>query len=163
MVLTDSCWALSMNEQVFTTITSASSALRVNSAPARASMPIITSLSTRFFGQPRLTNPTFCGRGPAVFSRDFLSLIAAEPLTARSFTGMQSFYFNIRLHWTHSVCDKPTKAHVAKNAKEDVRDDRKKTLATPFCGTSSTGFEPERLVSPGFKTGSLVLGYALPP
>ena len=35
MVLTDSCWALSMNEQVLTTMTSASSARRVSSAPAR--------------------------------------------------------------------------------------------------------------------------------
>ena len=33
MVLTDSCCAVSMNEQVLTTITSASSARRVNSAP----------------------------------------------------------------------------------------------------------------------------------
>ena len=54
----DSCCALPMNEHVFTTITSASAASGVSSAPACASMPIITSLSTRFFGQPRLTKPT---------------------------------------------------------------------------------------------------------
>src|SRR5215469_12431039 len=58
MVLTDSCCALSMNEQVLTTMISASSACATSSAPAWANMPIITSLSTRFLGHPRLTNPT---------------------------------------------------------------------------------------------------------
>ena len=62
MVSTDSCCALPINEQVLTTITSASSAAGVSSAPPCASMPIITSLSTRFLGQPRLTNPTLVGR-----------------------------------------------------------------------------------------------------
>src|SRR6266481_1784843 len=63
----DSCCALPINEQVFTTMTSASSALGVSSAPAWASMPIITSLSTRFLGQPRLTKPTLAGgAGPEV-------------------------------------------------------------------------------------------------
>src|SRR5580658_5693609 len=67
MVSMDSCCALPINEQVFTTITSASSALGVSSAPAWASMPIITSLSTRFLGQPRLTKPTLAGAtGPEV-------------------------------------------------------------------------------------------------
>jgi len=33
----------------------------VSCAPELARMPIITSLSTRFFGQPRLTKPTFVG------------------------------------------------------------------------------------------------------
>src|SRR5208282_2449279 len=61
MVSMDSCCALPINEQVFTTMTSASSALGVSSAPAWASMPIITSLSTRFLGQPRLTKPTLAG------------------------------------------------------------------------------------------------------
>ena len=55
---TDSCFALSINEQVFTTRMSAASALGVISAPARSSSPIITSLSTRFFGHPSETNPT---------------------------------------------------------------------------------------------------------
>src|SRR5215471_21559629 len=59
IVFTDSCCALSINEQVLTTMTSASSARDTNSAPAFVTRPIITSLSTRFFGQPRLTNPTF--------------------------------------------------------------------------------------------------------
>ena len=57
MVSTDSCLALSINEQVFTTRTSADSASEVMVAPASARRPIITSLSTRFLGQPRLTNP----------------------------------------------------------------------------------------------------------
>ena len=61
MVSMDSCCALPIKEQVFTTMTSASSALGVSSAPAWASMPIITSLSTRFLGQPRLTKPTLAG------------------------------------------------------------------------------------------------------
>ena len=61
IVSMDSCCALPINEQVFTTMTSASSALEVSSAPAWASMPIITSLSTRFLGQPRLTKPTLAG------------------------------------------------------------------------------------------------------
>src|SRR5271168_4513298 len=56
---TDSCCAGAMKLQVFTTRTSASAARGVSSYPARARMPIITSLSTRFFGHPRLTNPTF--------------------------------------------------------------------------------------------------------
>src|ERR1700686_1691944 len=64
----DSCCALPINEQVFTTMTSASSALGVSSAPAWASMPIITSLSTRFLGQPRLTKPTFEGGAGAIGS-----------------------------------------------------------------------------------------------
>src|SRR5207302_3737773 len=61
MVSTDSCLAVSINEHVLTTMTSASSAREVICAPPRCSMPIITSLSTRFFGHPRLTNPTFRG------------------------------------------------------------------------------------------------------
>ena len=61
IVLTDSCCALSMNEHVLTTMTSASSARGESSAPARARRPIITSLSTKFFGHPRLIKPTFGG------------------------------------------------------------------------------------------------------
>src|SRR5471030_1725914 len=52
MVLTDSCLAESMKEQVFTTKISASSGLLVRRAPARSSRPIMTSESTRFLGQP---------------------------------------------------------------------------------------------------------------
>src|SRR5579871_738399 len=84
MVFTDSCWALSMNEQVLTTITSASSALGVSSAPARDSSPIMTSLSTRFLGQPRLTNPTLVG--------DAWDLVWGSSVSFKS--DMQSFYSN---------------------------------------------------------------------
>src|SRR5689334_23386067 len=59
MVSTDSCCAASMKLQVFTTSTSASSARGVSSYPLRARIPIMTSLSTRFLGHPRLMNPTF--------------------------------------------------------------------------------------------------------
>ena len=79
MVSTDSCLATSMNEQVFTTMTSASSARGVISAPAEASIPIITSLSTRFLGHPRLTNPIFLGATSDAVWED-----------------MQSFHFIIR-------------------------------------------------------------------
>src|SRR5205814_1714959 len=48
-----------MKLHVFTTRISASAACGVSSYPSRERMPIITSLSTRFFGHPRLTNPTF--------------------------------------------------------------------------------------------------------
>src|SRR5580658_4599699 len=58
MVLTDSCLAESMKEQVFTTRISASSGLLVRRAPARSSRPIMTSESTRFLGQPNEIKPT---------------------------------------------------------------------------------------------------------
>src|SRR2546425_11533277 len=85
MVFTDSCCALSMNEQVLTMIISASSARETSSAPAWVSMPIMTSLSTRFLGQPRLTNPTFGAAG-------FIS----ELRTDTDFGDMRSHYSNIR-------------------------------------------------------------------
>src|SRR5438552_13318688 len=91
MVFTDSCCALSINEHVLTTITSASSARVVSSAPLRASRPIMTSLSTRFLGQPKLTKPTFCGRVDCGVSGVFSS----AAVLVRSFTGIQSFYFSI--------------------------------------------------------------------
>src|ERR1022692_1004524 len=59
MVSTDSCLAGSMKLQGFTTNTSAWSGCGVNSCPRDTSWPIITSLSTRFLGQPKLTNPIF--------------------------------------------------------------------------------------------------------
>ena len=83
IVLTDSCCALSMNEQVFTTMTSASSARWTRSAPACESMPIITSLSTRFLGQPKLTKPTLGAAG----------LDSSGVSTDEDFEGMQSFNF----------------------------------------------------------------------
>src|ERR1700731_1081779 len=58
MVLTDSCLAESMKEQVLTTRISASSGLLVRRAPARSSRPIMTSESTRFLGQPNEIKPT---------------------------------------------------------------------------------------------------------
>src|SRR5579884_1682508 len=89
MASTDSRLAESMKEQVLTTMTSASSARAVSSAPPRESRPIMTSLSTRFLGQPRLTNPTLglgaAGRVSAAFCAS----------TVRSFTGMESIYSSI--------------------------------------------------------------------
>ena len=58
IVSTDSCLAVSIKLQVFTTSTSASSGRPVSRAPARSSSPIITSESTRFFGQPNEIKPT---------------------------------------------------------------------------------------------------------
>src|SRR5256712_4243986 len=58
IVSIDSRRAGSMKVQVLTTITSASAGSRVRSYPPRRSVPSMTSLSTRFFGQPRLTIPT---------------------------------------------------------------------------------------------------------
>src|ERR1700691_827811 len=58
MVSTDSCLAVSMKEQVFTTRISASSGFAVRRAPARSRRPIMTSESTRFLGQPSEMNPT---------------------------------------------------------------------------------------------------------
>src|SRR5277367_5683455 len=57
----DSCFAGSMKLQVLTTITSASSGRGVSWWPLDARAPIITSLSTRFLGQPKLTKPIFKG------------------------------------------------------------------------------------------------------
>src|SRR6185437_16151192 len=54
-----SCLAGSIKLHVFTTITSASEGCGVSSWPCAVSWPIITSVSTRFLGQPRLTNPIF--------------------------------------------------------------------------------------------------------
>src|ERR1035441_8904451 len=61
MVLMDSCLAGSMKAQVLTMMTSASSGRGVSSYPWCARIPSITSLSTRFLGQPRLTIPTCLG------------------------------------------------------------------------------------------------------
>src|SRR5271166_5885072 len=85
MESTDSCWALSINEQVLTTMMSASSAREVISAPPCASKPIMTSLSTRFLGQPRLTKPTFLGVAGAAPSSGGLNTA-----TESSLEGMQS-------------------------------------------------------------------------
>src|SRR4051794_29294013 len=81
-----------MNEQVLTTTTSASSALAVSFAPACASMPIMTSLSTKFFGQPRLTNPTFRGAGLGEVDSGI-----SGAATVRLVFDMQSLDFIIRM------------------------------------------------------------------
>ena len=94
MVLTDSCWALAMNEQVLTTITSASSAPETSCAPACCSMPIITSLSTRFLGQPRLTKPTRVGPADTGAAASVASGVTVSSGSDKVFVGMQSIDFN---------------------------------------------------------------------
>src|SRR6202142_3775614 len=59
IVSIDSCLAGSIKLQVFTTMTSASEGCGVSSWPPLVSWPIITSVSTRFFGHPKLTKPIF--------------------------------------------------------------------------------------------------------
>src|SRR5262249_5978250 len=97
IVLTDSCCALSMKEQVLTTMTSASSAEATRSAPACESTPIITSLSTRFLGQPRLTNPTL--------GETFGGSAAA---TDEAFDCMQSLDFSIAARITFAAGERGT-------------------------------------------------------
>jgi hypothetical protein len=58
MVSIDSCFASSMKAQVLITTVSASSRSWTIWWPRRPSSPSIISLSTRFFGQPRLIMPT---------------------------------------------------------------------------------------------------------
>src|SRR5919205_267131 len=59
MASMDSFFAASMNPHVLTTSVSASAASLVSSYPSCFRRPIMTSLSTRFFGHPRLMKPTF--------------------------------------------------------------------------------------------------------
>ena len=59
IVLTDSSFAESMNAQVLTTSTSASDGFGVSVWPPSCDSPIMTSESTRFFGQPSETKPIF--------------------------------------------------------------------------------------------------------
>src|SRR5581483_4116888 len=93
IVFTDSCWALSINEQVLTTMTSASSARGTSSAPASANMPIMTSLSTRFFGHPRLTNPTLGAAVLGWYSPGCCAGSFSRVSTGENFGDMQSDYF----------------------------------------------------------------------
>src|SRR2546428_3247174 len=58
MASIDSSLAGWMKLHVFTTSTSAASGSRTNSCPRRASTPSITSLSTRFLGQPSVSRWT---------------------------------------------------------------------------------------------------------
>src|SRR5271165_448602 len=98
MVFTDSCFAESMKEQVLTTMMSASSAREVISAPPCDSRPIITSLSTRFLGQPRLTKPIFLGVAATVLSSE-----ASSRATESIFGGMQSLHFSIDFRATRRL------------------------------------------------------------
>ena len=70
----DSCLAASMNPHVLITMTSACSFSAVIEYPCSRRAPIMTSLSTRFFGQPRLTKPTLT---------PFLFIVVGEDLLAR--------------------------------------------------------------------------------
>jgi hypothetical protein len=54
----DSCFEASRNPQVLMTITSARAGSAVIANPSWASSPSIRSLSTKFFGHPKLTNAT---------------------------------------------------------------------------------------------------------
>src|SRR5438046_7181992 len=63
MASMDSSLAESMNAQVLTTSTSASSAREVIFIPHRRTLPSMISASTRFLAQPRLIMPTFVRYG----------------------------------------------------------------------------------------------------
>src|SRR5437588_9775081 len=63
MASMDSSLAESMNAQVLTTSTSASSAREVMFIPDRRTLPSMISASTRFLAQPRLIMPTFVRYG----------------------------------------------------------------------------------------------------
>src|SRR3984893_4081887 len=78
----DSSLAASINAQVFTTSTSASSALDVISIPRSNTLPSMISASTRFLAQPKLIMPTFVrgscgGRRPACKFPSFAAETAA--------------------------------------------------------------------------------------
>src|SRR5580704_3067527 len=96
---TDSCCAGAMKLHVFTTRTSASPARGVISKPERARIPIITSLSTRFFGHPRLTNPTFgiqCGPSGGVETRHSIMEDNGANEQVKAVNGLQ---FNRLICW----------------------------------------------------------------
>src|ERR1039457_367243 len=107
MVSTDSCLAVSMKLQVLTMRISASSGWAVSRAPARSSMPIITSESTRFFGQPREMKPTVGGAGGEVLvtvplyrgvTCEVGSWKIAEPLTPAGIARMVLFILEQPAH-----------------------------------------------------------------
>src|SRR3984957_7788922 len=66
----DSFLDASIKPQVFTITTSASCAFWVICIPTRSNEPSITSLSTRFFAQPRLTKPTLMDGGELIDTAD---------------------------------------------------------------------------------------------
>src|SRR5271157_3214297 len=142
MASTDSCWALSINEQVLTTMMSASSARGVIAAPPCASKPIMTSLSTRFLGQPRLMKPTFWAVADAAPSSGGYN----KP-TESCLEGMQSLDFIILKRTTGGVqttrhrrpCanfrwyDAVGRALVPRNAPCEPRQVRKEATVTGHC------------------------------
>src|SRR3954447_24590683 len=69
MASIDSCLASPMKPQVLTTMTSASSGAPTTWWPAPAVWPSMTSVSTRFLGQPSETKWTFMARKPANLAR----------------------------------------------------------------------------------------------
>src|SRR6266480_2857167 len=80
----DSSLAESMNAQVLTTRTSASSGRDVISIPRCKTLPSMISASTRFLAQPRLIMPTFVARCRRVNGSSFATETAAA--TARELT-----------------------------------------------------------------------------
>ena len=81
-----------MKLQVLTTSTSAWSGCGVSSWPRATSWPIMTSLSTRFLGQPRLTKPIFKrvskGKGFAAFRIPVAVRVLARRRPVRIATAM---------------------------------------------------------------------------
>src|SRR5216117_3711486 len=76
IVSIDSRFELSMKLQVLTMMTSASDLSVVTVWPAFCRRPSITSLSTRFFGHPRLINPillTIDSQNPSILGCDTVS------------------------------------------------------------------------------------------
>src|SRR5438876_4661546 len=76
IVSIDSRFELSMKLQVLTMMTSASDLSVVTVWPAFCRRPSITSLSTRFFGHPRLINPillTVDSQNPSILGCDTVS------------------------------------------------------------------------------------------
>src|ERR1700722_17932703 len=94
MVLTDSCLAESMKLQVLMTMISASSALGVSWAPLWWRRPIMTSESTRFFGQPSETNPTL-GFVDAGASRTAVSSVVVGGVTEFYFSSFIGFLLGL--------------------------------------------------------------------
>ena len=84
MASIDSSLAESINAQVLTTRTSASSGRDVISIPRCKTLPSMTSASTRFLAQPRLIMPTLVRRCRAVIGSPFAAEAAAG--TAGEFT-----------------------------------------------------------------------------
>src|SRR5437870_8956188 len=93
----------------------------------------MTSLSTRFFGHPRLTKPTLAG------AAEVLSLTRMTGCsTARDLSDMQSCYFSIhpRLCWSHKRGTKwTTQASIKPEWNHRARD----TLSQPATHNQAVG------------------------